>query len=76
MDDSLCVVEATSSWRPIVVAFHVKGIKQLLIVFNVIETIVVLIDKVVAGVGFITKIYLVLSDDGGVVLVVIDSPSF
>lgn len=76
MDDGLWLGDTTSSWRPIVVGFHIKGRKEVFVVFNVVKTIIVLIDKVVAGVGVITKIYFVLSNDGGVVLVMVDSASF
>jgi hypothetical protein len=75
VDDSLWLGDTTSSWRPIVVGFHIKGRKEVFVVFNVVKTIVVLIDKVIAGVGVVTKIYFVLSNDGGVVLVVVDSAS-
>ena len=76
MNDGLWLGDTPPTWRPIVVGFHIKGRKEVFVVFNVVETIVVLIDKVITGVGVITKIYFVLSDDGGVVLVVIDSASF
>jgi nitrate reductase NapAB chaperone NapD len=76
VNDCLWLGDTPSSRRPIVVGFHIKGRKEVFVVFNVVKTIIVLIDKVVAGVGVITKIYFVLSDDGGVVLVVVDSASF
>lgn len=76
VNDCLWLGDTPSSRRPIVVGFHIKGRKEVFVVFNVVKTIVVLIDKVVAGVGIGTKIYFILSNDGGVVLVVIDSASF